>query len=303
MYNVELNGVQLAVEEQGSGQAIIFVPGGLSDYRSWQPQVDLFSQRYHAISYSRRYQYPQHLIDGGNSSVSVNAVDLAALIDRLGVGPAHILAHSYGAFTALICAREHPELVRTLVLGEPPAVPLLVKNPNNPVTIFPLFFKNPRAALALMKFGVKGIKSAQEAFTRGDTEKAVQAFVRGITGRPIVVDELPSMIRESMWTNGEALRAELDVSDPFTCDDARRIVAPTLLIQGDESPGFLGAIMDRLARCLPNAEQVVLPGASHFLHWESPDEFTASVQAFLTKHSAGHQAEQRGQSQRMRRSS
>ena len=303
MYKVEVNGMQLAVEEQGAGEAIVFVPGGLSDYRSWQPQVELFSQRYQAISYSRRYQYPQHLIDGGNSSVSVNAADLATLIDRLGVGPAHIVAHSYGAFTALICAREHPELVRTLVLGEPPAVPLLVKDPNNPATILPLFFKSPRAALALMKFGLKAIKPAQEAFARRDTEQAVQAFLRGVTGRPIVVDELPPMIRETVRANGEALRLELDVSDPFTCDDARRIAAPTLLIRGVQSPRFLGAILDQLARCLPNAEQLVLPGASHFLHWEKPDEFDAGVQAFLAKHNSRCSVSQRGQSQRMRRSS
>ena len=127
MYKIEVNGVQLAVEEQGSGEAIIFVPGGLSDYRSWRPQLDLLSQRYQAISYSRRYQYPHHPVEGGDSSVTVNAADLAALIDRLGVAPTHIVGHSYGAFTALVCARDHPELVRTLVLGEPPAVPLLVK--------------------------------------------------------------------------------------------------------------------------------------------------------------------------------
>lgn len=302
MYEIDVNGVQLAIDEQGTGEAIVFVPGGLSDYRSWHSQVELFSQRYQAISYSRRYQYPHHPIDGWDSSVSVNAVDLAVLIDRLGVAPAHIVAHSYGAFTALVCAREHPELVRTLVLGEPPAVPLLVKDPNNPAMILPLFFKNPRTALALMKFGVKAIKPAQKAFARGDTGTAVEAFVRGITGRQIVMAELPPIIRESMQANGDALRAELEVSDSFTCEDARHIAVPTLLVRGEQSPKFLGAIMDELARCLQNAEQLILPGASHFLHWERPDEFNAAVQAFLGKHSSHNQLGQHDQADRMRRS-
>lgn len=284
MYNVDLNGVQLAVDERGSGEAVMFVPGGLSDYRSWTAQMELFSREYHAITYSRRYQYPHHLVDGGVSSVSANAEDLATLIDRLGVAPVHVVGHSYGAFTALMCARQHPELIRTLVLGEPPAVPLLVKDPNNPATILPLFLANPRAALALMKFGLKAIQPAQAAFGRGDTGAAVQAFVRGITGRNIVVDELPPLIREQMRANGDALRAELDVSDAFTCEDARGIVAPTLLVRGEQSPRFLGAIIDRLARCLPHAEQFVLRGASHFLHWERPDAFNAALQEFLAKH-------------------
>ncbi|MBV9668514.1 MAG: alpha/beta fold hydrolase, partial [Nitrososphaeraceae archaeon] len=36
------------------------------------------------------------------------------------LAPAHIIGHSYGAFTALYVAYQHPEIVRTLVLGEPP---------------------------------------------------------------------------------------------------------------------------------------------------------------------------------------
>lgn len=286
MYNVELNGVQLAVEEQGSGEPVIFVPGGLSDYRSWLPQVELFSERWHAITYSRRYQYPHQPSSGATSRVSENAADLAALIDRLGVGPAHIVGHSYGAFTALLCALDHPHLVRTLVLGEPPAVPLLVKDPNNPATILPLFLRSPRTALALMKFGITAIQPAQHAFGRGDSNAAVQAFVRGITGRTIMVDALPPMIRESMRANADALRLELDVSDPFTCIEARRISAPTLLVRGDQSPRWLQAIVDTLGHCLPNAEVVVLHGASHFLHWERPDEFNDALRGFLGRHTS-----------------
>ena len=284
MYNVELNGVQLAVEEQGGGEPVIFVPGGLSDYRSWLPQVELFAERWHAITYSRRYQYPHHPVAGASSRVSENAADLATLIDRLGVGPAHVVGHSYGAFTALLCARDHPDLVRTLVLGEPPAVPLLVKNPNNPATILPLFLKSPRTALALMKFGVTAIQPAQQALARGDSIAAVQTFVRGVTGRPVVINELPEMMREPMLANADALQLELDISDRFTCADARQISAPALLIRGDQSPQWLQAIVDLLGGCLPNAERLVLHGASHFLHWERPDEFNDALRGFLGRH-------------------
>lgn len=125
--------------------------------------------------------------------------------------------------------------------------------------------------------------TAQEAFSRGDVETAVNAFLRGITGRHINIDELPRAIREPIRANGLALKAELDVSDPFTCLDARRISAPTLLVRGEQSPAFLGAIIDRLARCLPNTDQLVLRGASHFLHWEAPQEFNEAQDAFLAR--------------------
>jgi len=36
----------------------------------------------------------------------------------------NIVGHSYGAFTALTMALDHPEMVRSLVLGEPPVASL-----------------------------------------------------------------------------------------------------------------------------------------------------------------------------------
>jgi len=60
-----------------------------------------------------------------------NVADLVELIiKRLNLGPAHIIGHSYGAFIALYLAFEHPDLVKTLVLGEPPVLSLLEGNPS-----------------------------------------------------------------------------------------------------------------------------------------------------------------------------
>src|SRR5450432_844426 len=81
---VRANGVELHYIDQGKGTPVVFVHGGLDDYRSWQPQVEAFSQRYRVITYSRRYNYP----NTGNASdssysASVDADDLAALIKQL----------------------------------------------------------------------------------------------------------------------------------------------------------------------------------------------------------------------------
>ena len=57
---------------------------------------------------------------------TTNATDLAELIiKRLDLGPAHLIGHSC---SALYMAYQHPELVRTLVLGEPPVMSLLENN-------------------------------------------------------------------------------------------------------------------------------------------------------------------------------
>jgi pimeloyl-ACP methyl ester carboxylesterase len=55
---IEINGAELHYVEQGQGDSVVFVHGGLGDFRTWLPQVASFSGRYHAIAYSRRAHYP-----------------------------------------------------------------------------------------------------------------------------------------------------------------------------------------------------------------------------------------------------
>ena len=120
---VRVNGVALHYMERGTGIPVIFVHGALDDYRMWEAQIESFSQAYHVIAYSRRYNYPNDNpdIDPDHSAI-VEAEDLAALIKKLKLKRVHIIGHSYGALTALFLAVRHPELVRTLVVAEPPAL-------------------------------------------------------------------------------------------------------------------------------------------------------------------------------------
>ena len=55
---LRVNGVDLHYLEIGKGVPVIFVHGGLDDYRMWDAQLEPFSQQYRVIAYSRRYNYP-----------------------------------------------------------------------------------------------------------------------------------------------------------------------------------------------------------------------------------------------------
>ena len=48
------DGVRLYYEETGSGRPVIFVHEYAGDYRSWEPQMRHFGQRYRAITYNAR---------------------------------------------------------------------------------------------------------------------------------------------------------------------------------------------------------------------------------------------------------
>jgi len=120
---LEVNGAELHYLAEGTGPAIVFVHGGLADYREWLPAMDQLKGRYTTIAYSRRHSYPnrQNPVSPDHSPIS-EADDLAALIEELDVDPAHVVGVSYGASTSLFLALRHPGLARSLSLIEPPLV-------------------------------------------------------------------------------------------------------------------------------------------------------------------------------------
>ncbi len=86
-------GVELAYAHHGAGEPVVLVHGSLTDHRYWtrSRQLHLLGERYRAIAYSRRYNYPNRNAPTGDHSPMVEADDLAGLIDHLGTGPLHAL--------------------------------------------------------------------------------------------------------------------------------------------------------------------------------------------------------------------
>lgn len=161
--------MELHYIEHGQGEPLILLHGGQGDYRSWGPQMKAFSQRYRAISYSRRYHYPNdNPLTSQNHSAYVEADDLTAFIRKLKLGRVHLIGTSYGAFTALALAVKHPEMVRSLVLAEPP-IHQWVRN-------------TPNGAALYVEFMTAIHEPVGRAFKAGEDEGAMRIFVDGIAG-------------------------------------------------------------------------------------------------------------------------
>lgn len=252
----ETNGARLAYLVRGQGHAVVLVHGTLADHRLWTPLLDSLAQKYRVVSYSRRYHHANAALgpggDGSDYSFALHAADLSALIRRLQLGQVHVVGHSTGAVTALLLARQNPELVRTLVLGEPGLRSLLGTSP---------------ADTALAADELEGtIEPTRQALRRDDLLGAVRAFVDGRNARPGVFDQMPAPARARLMENASALKAELLLGPglpAFTCSDARDIKAPTLLLIGGRSLPFFHRITEELSRCLPKSERATIPGVPH----------------------------------------
>jgi len=135
IHRISIRGVSIEYDERGnaSKDPLIFIHGSASDYRTWEAQMDAFAQKYHVFAYSRRAHYPNPYVEYlPDYSIKVERDDLASLIQNLNLTqtPVHLVGWSYGAFIAAMVAKDYSQLVRSLVLAEPPIMSFLTANPS-----------------------------------------------------------------------------------------------------------------------------------------------------------------------------
>ncbi|MET3845439.1 alpha/beta fold hydrolase [Bradyrhizobium sp. OAE829] len=107
---VAANGTELSYVEVGQGEPIIFVHGGLQDYRMWAEHLPKFAGRYRAIAYSRRNHFPDKVSPDGmpDGAADAHGEDLTAFVRALGFSKVRVVAHSAGAHAALFFAPRTP---------------------------------------------------------------------------------------------------------------------------------------------------------------------------------------------------
>ena len=272
---VFINGDSISYMDIGKGEPVVFVHGTLGDYRTWEAQMNPFAQDYRVIAYSRRFAYPnkQVLNEANDYSVTAHSKDLTQFLKTLDIGPVHLVGHSYVAFTSLMTALEHPELLRSLTLGEPPVMSLLHNIPDGDK------IGNDFVAKVFM--------ATAEAFKNNNDKKAAEIFVGGVLMDSLYFSQAPQQQKDIMMDNILELRAVVSTENlfpPLDCDEIKTLKMPVLLIKGDASPEILTVIIDELDSCIANNELVTLPNSSHGLEYENPKEFNRMVLDFLNKH-------------------
>ncbi len=269
MPTVSVLGTELEYVEQGSGEALVFVHGSVNDLRSWGQQFEPFGQRYRVFAYTRRHHHgSEDPAMRRQLSVSDAAKDLVDLIEALGIAPAHLIGSSFGAFTALLAARDRPELARSLVLGEPPVLHLLQSDSaTQPISD---------------AFLDRAYNPAHELAKAGDAEGALRAFLDGVIGEG-ALDIMPPPARQMMVENAYTIRIEQQVDEPFGPADAEKLTMPILLVTGQYTPAMFPVITDKLQALVPRADRVEIADASHGMHGQNPAGYNSAVLDWLAR--------------------
>ena len=272
---IEINKATLHYFECGEGEPIVFVHGSIGDLNVFRTQAQTFATGFRVISYSRRYHPPNAPPRAQDVyPLSAHVADLVALVRELKASPAHLVAHSYGAYIALALSVDHPELVRSLVLGEPPLLPLLSRTAVGEAT--------------RQSFLTRAIAPSRKAFESGNPEEGLRQFLNGACGTPCF-DNAPQSVRtELVEKQAPAARAERMTETtaympPLDCGDLGKLKLPTLLVTGDRSPAMFLLITAELERCLEGESQVMVPEAGHGLHNDNAAFYNEAVAAFLRR--------------------
>ena len=266
-------GVRLHYVERGSGVPVVFIHGGGRDYRYWDGQLDWFAERYRAVAYSRRYAPPNDNPEiVADYSALVDAADLAALLRALDLGPAHFVGASIGGVAALFLAVQHPELVRTLVLAEPPVLRWALDLPGG-AALFDRFFD-------------EAFRPAGEAFRAGDPERAMGLLTDAFLGGGTFA-RFPEALQARVMRTARDWAAQTMSTAAFpelSRDAVRAIAAPVLMLSGARTIPIHALVDEELSRLLPHASRVVIPDAAHDLWADQPQQCREITLAFLADH-------------------
>lgn len=258
---VRAHGLEIAYERIGEGAPLVFVHGAAEDHRVWQPQLAGLADEFTVAAWNqpgagRTSDVP------ADFSLADYAHCLAAVIEALALGPAHVAGLSWGGTVALELYRHHPELVATLIFVDSYA-------------------------------GWKGSLPEEEVRARVAGARRMLAVpaeefdptLPGLfAGAPpaefvSLLAEIAAAVRRESLATQLLLMAEADERGLLP-----RIDVPTLLIWGELDARSPLSVARQFAEAIPDTKLVVIPGAGHVSNLEQPEPFNAAVREFCWAH-------------------
>ncbi|MEU0383362.1 alpha/beta fold hydrolase [Streptomyces chartreusis] len=263
MHAVRVDGIEVAYDRVGQGPPLVLVHGATTDARLFRPQTEDLADEFTVVAWDEPGA-------GRSSDVppSFTLADyarcLAAVIEDVDLGPAHVLGLSWGGTVVLELYRHHAQLVRTLLLVDT--------------------YAGWKGSLPPAE--VRSRVEGAERLLAVPAEEFAPTMPGLFAGRP-PAEAVRLLSVMSAETRPRSMRTELTVmAEADQRDLLPEITVPTLLLWGEldvRSPVDL--VARPLLEAIPESTLVVLPGTGHLSNIEAPEPFNRTVREFCRAHS------------------
>lgn len=260
---VDVDGARLHYVEAGTGEPVVLIHGLGASTFTFRHTIPELAQRYRVVAIDLRgFGYSDR--SEADYSLETQADLVARAMERLGIARAVVAGHSMGGAVAQRLALRHPARVERLVLVD---------------SATDHEWGNGRRRARLMRPFAPMLSAA--AYGRRVRRRIMRAEVHDPA---FVTDDIVEEFTRSRKVKGSArVMTQLLTADRFRDEPVavERIQQPTLVLWGEHDRLTKTAHGEELARRLPNARLVWVPGAGHLPLEEQPEFSNRALLSFL----------------------
>jgi 3-oxoadipate enol-lactonase len=270
---ITVSGTRFFYQQAGRGPDVVLLHAVTSNLAVWvfSGLLDALSAEFRVTAYDLRGHGHSDVTPTGYTSAEM-AEDLHRLHAALGLGPAYLVGHSFGAVVATHAAVLFPEMVAGLILSDPYFPGLAHVEPN-------LGGSNVWVELR-EDFGRAGVELGEAVdFTRlfrtvrdlpADRLETVGRFLGPLSAGWLV--QLPRLAGTTCGADAFAVAG-------LTAEQIASVRQPVVALYDEQTP-FI-ATRRHLEENLRNAKVDTVPGAKHVAPLQSPGDFTRLVRSHL----------------------
>lgn len=244
----------------GAGPALVLVHGSAANADGWTHQIRGLKDRYRITVLDRRGTARSPLPDGATTwSVEQHAEDLARLLEARVETPAVVCGSSFGGACVMELSKARPDLLRGVVLCEPPLPP--VETGPAVVEAFAADFER--------RYEAEGGAAAARLFL--ETVLGPEDFAR-----------LPPTWLERAEAQAAQIRLDVRALGAYTPNYSAlaEVRVPALALGGTRSQPYFQSTLERLRVSYPTSARLTLQEAGHMMHLDQPEAFNRTLAAF-----------------------
>lgn len=257
----KIRGINLAYDDLGCGETIVFIHGHPFNRSMWDYQVSHFKNDYRLILPDLR-GYGQTDISYPKVMLDEMALDIAYLLEELNIEQAVFCGLSMGGQILLDFYRLFPEKVKAIIIADSDA---RAETPES-------YDKRLSLAESIIKDGMKK-----------HTNETIHQYIAGTSKQnQAMYNHLYEMMTATRPEGAAAAhRGRADRRDHTSILPTIKI--PALIIVGSEdyfTPLPVAQIMSDL---IPHATLICIHHSGHLPNMEAPEQFNKAIEAFLNK--------------------